>query len=230
MLVHPQFDPIAIQIGPLAVRWYGLMYLTGFVIAILLGRYRIRTRPEYGTTPRDLDDMVFYALFGVILGGRLGYVLFYKLSDYLQVRSRSSRSGRRNVLPRRLSRRSGRDGAFLPQDEEVVARRHGSRRAALPLGLGAGRLADSINAELWGRPTDVPWATVFPNVDLLPRHPSQLYEFALEGIVLFAVLWWFSSKPRPTGAVSGLFLIGYGLFRFCVEFTREPDDFLGLLA
>ena len=231
MLVHPQFDPIAIQIGPLAVRWYGLMYLIGFAVAILLGRHRIRTEPQSGITNRDLDDMVFYALFGVILGGRLGYVLFYKLSDYL-----AHPLGIFAIWEGGMSFHGGFLGVLVAM--ALFCRKAGKSWFAVmdfvaplcPLGLGAGRLGNFINAELPGRPADVPWAMVFPNVDAVPRHPSQLYEFALEGIVFFVLLWWFSSKPRPLGAVSGLFLIGYGAFRFAVEFTRQPDDFLGFLA
>ncbi|MBL8527477.1 MAG: prolipoprotein diacylglyceryl transferase [Burkholderiales bacterium] len=231
MLVHPQFDPIAIQIGPLAVRWYGLMYLIGFAIAIVLGRHRIRTHPAAGITHRDLDDMVLYALFGVILGGRLGYVLFYKLSDYLAhplsifaiwEGGMSFHGGFLGVLVAMalFCRRTGKSWFDVM---DFVA-------PLCPLGLGAGRIGNFINAELPGRPADVPWAMVFPHVDALPRHPSQLYEFALEGVALFVLLWWFSSRPRPRGAVSALFLIGYGVFRFAVEFTRQPDDFLGFLA
>lgn len=231
MLVHPQFDPVAIEIGPLAVRWYGLMYLLGFAIAILLGRYRIRTQPAAGITTRDLDDMVLYALFGVILGGRLGYVLFYKLSDYA-----AHPLGIFAIWEGGMSFHGGLLGVLVAMALFCV-RRGKSWLAVMdfvaplcPLGLGAGRIGNFINAELPGRPADVPWAMVFPNVDGMPRHPSQLYEFALEGVALFVLLWWFSSKPRPRGAVSGLFLIGYGVFRVAVEFTRQPDDFLGFLA
>jgi phosphatidylglycerol:prolipoprotein diacylglycerol transferase len=231
MLVHPQFDPIAIQIGPLAVRWYGLMYLIGFVFALLLGRYRIRTQPASGITVRDLDDIVFYALIGVIVGGRLGYVLFYKLSDYI-----AHPLGIFAIWEGGMSFHGGFLGVLVAM--AVFCRNTGKSwlhvmdfvAPLCPLGLGAGRMGNFINAELWGRPAEVPWAMVFPRVDALPRHPSQLYEFALEGIVLFILLWWFSSKHRPRGAVSGLFLIAYGVFRFAVEYTREPDDFLGLLA
>jgi phosphatidylglycerol:prolipoprotein diacylglycerol transferase len=231
MLVHPQFDPIAIQIGPLAVRWYGLMYLIGFVFALLLGRYRIRTQPASGITARDLDDIVFYALIGVIVGGRLGYVLFYKLSDYI-----AHPLGIFAIWEGGMSFHGGFLGVLVAM--AVFCRNTGKSwldvmdfvAPLCPLGLGAGRMGNFINAELWGRTAEVPWAMVFPRVDAVPRHPSQLYEFALEGIVLFVLLWWFSSKPRPRGAVSGLFLIAYGVFRFAVEYTREPDDFLGLLA
>jgi len=231
MLVHPQFDPVAVQIGPLAVRWYGLMYLAGFAIAIALGRYRIRVQPAVGITKRDLDDMVFYALFGVILGGRLGYVLFYKLSYYiahpLEILA---------IWEGGMSFHGGFLGVLVAM--ALFCRKTGKSWLALmdfvaplcPLGLGAGRIGNFINAELPGRPTEGPWAMVFPSVDAIPRHPSQLYEFALEGVVLFMVVWWFSSRPRPVGAVSALFLIGYGASRFAVEFTRQPDDFLGFLA
>jgi phosphatidylglycerol:prolipoprotein diacylglycerol transferase len=231
MLVHPQFDPVAIHIGPLAVRWYGLMYLLGFALALALGRHRIRRQPQLGLTTRDLDDMVLYALFGVILGGRLGYVLFYKLSDYLAhplsvfaiwEGGMSFHGGLLGVLIAMALFCHWTGKSWLAVMDFVAP--------LCPLGLGAGRIGNFINAELPGRPTDAPWAMVFPNVDGVARHPSQLYEFALEGVVLFVLLWWFSSEPRPRGAVSALFLIGYGVFRFAVEFTRQPDDFLGFLA
>jgi phosphatidylglycerol:prolipoprotein diacylglycerol transferase len=232
MLVHPQFDPIAIKLfGPLAIRWYGLTYLIGFGLLWLVGRYAIKTRPHAQLDARHFDDLLFYGILGVILGGRLGYVLFYKFGDYLAEPWKIF-----YVWEGGMSFHGGFLGVILAL--WWYARSHQQRWLAItdfiaplvPLGLGAGRIGNFINAELWGRATDAPWAMVFPNVDRVPRHPSQLYEFALEGVVLFCVLWWFSAKPRPRGAVSALFLIGYGLFRFAVEFTREPDSFLGLLA
>ena len=231
MLVHPQFDPIALQLGPLAVRWYGLMYLIAFGLVWWLGRVRIAARPQGVWTTRDLDDGLFYGILGTILGGRLGYVLFYKFGDYITEPWRAFA-----VWEGGMSFHGGMLGVILAL--WLYARRRKQDWLAVtdfiaplvPLGLAAGRLGNFINAELWGRPSDVPWAMVFPNVDRLPRHPSQLYEFALEGVVLFVVLWLFSRRPRPRGAVSGLFLAGYGAARFGVEFTRQPDSFLGLLA
>lgn len=231
MLVHPQFDPIAFQFGPLAVRWYGLMYLVGFALIWIFGRWRIAARPGGVWTAKTLDDALFYGILGTIVGGRLGYVLFYKFDEYLAEPWRIL-----FVWEGGMSFHGGLIGVIVAM--WLLARNRRQDWLAItdfiaplvPLGLAAGRLGNFINAELWGRPTDVPWAMVFPNVDDVPRHPSQLYELALEGIVLFILLWWFSSKPRPRGAASGLFLIGYGVFRFAVEFTREPDSHLGLLA
>jgi phosphatidylglycerol:prolipoprotein diacylglycerol transferase len=220
-----------VHLGPLAVRWYGLMYLLAFVLVLVLGRYRIRKQPWNGWSVRDLDDMLFLGVLGVVIGGRLGYILFYKLSDYLREPLHVF-----YVWEGGMSFHGGFLGVILAM--LWFARSRGKKWMAVtdfiaplvPLGLGAGRIGNFINAELWGRPTGVPWAMIFPNIDNLPRHPSQLYEFGLEGLALFALLWWFSRKPRPTGAVSGLFLVGYGALRFAVEFTREPDGFLGLLA
>ena len=231
MLIHPQFDPVVVHLGPLAVRWYGLMYLLAFVSVLVLGRYRIRRQPWQSVAVRDLDDMLFLGVVGVVLGGRLGYILFYKFADYLQQPlhvfyvwegGMSFHGGFLGVVLAMLWFAHSRGKSWMALTDFIAP--------LVPLGLGAGRLGNFINAELWGRPTDVPWAMIFPNLDNQPRHPSQLYEFALEGLVLFALLWWFSRKPRPTGAVSGLFLLGYGILRFTVEYSREPDGFLGLLA
>jgi phosphatidylglycerol:prolipoprotein diacylglycerol transferase len=180
---------------------------------------------------KDLDDVLFWGILGTILGGRLGYILFYKFSDYLAEPLRIFA-----VWEGGMSFHGGMLGVILAIALFARSRRQHWLAATdfiaplVPLGLAAGRIGNFINAELWGRPTDLPWAMVFPNVDRLPRHPSQLYEFALEGIVLFALLWWYSARPRPRGAVSGAFLAGYGTLRFLVEFTRQPDGHLGLLA
>ncbi len=231
MLVHPEFDPIAISLGPIAIRWYGLMYLIAFMLFMALGRLRARRQVLAGWIPRDIDDLLFYGVLGVILGGRLGYVLFYKPGHYLA-----------NPLEILAVWQGGMSfhGGFLGVLIAVwfYARNSGRRwldvtdfiAPLVPLGLAAGRLGNFINAELVGRVTDVPWAMIFPSVDNLPRHPSQLYQFALEGLLLFALLWWFGARPRPRGALSGAFLLGYGVLRFVAEFGREPDDFLGLLA
>lgn len=232
MLVHPQFDPIAVNLfGPLAIRWYGLTYLLGFALLWVFGRYAINRRAHTQMTADTFDDLLFYGFLGVILGGRLGYVLFYKLGDYFAEPWKifyvweggmSFHGGLLGVIVAMWWFAKSRRQSWLAITDFIAS--------LVPLGLAAGRLGNFINAELWGRATDVPWAMVFPNVDNVPRHPSQLYEFALEGVVLFVVLWWYAAKPRPRGAVSACFLIGYGLFRFAVEFTREPDSFLGLLT
>jgi phosphatidylglycerol---prolipoprotein diacylglyceryl transferase len=224
MLTHPQFDPVVFAVGPLAVRWYGLMYLLAFASFWWLGTRRINTGLA-PVTREQLDDLLFGGIVGVILGGRLGYVLFYKpgyyLSHPLEIFA---------IWQGGMSFHGGFLGVLVAM--AWFARQQKLRWLQLmdfiaplvPPGLAFGRLGNFINGELWGRPTDVPWAMIFPKVDNLPRHPSQLYEFALEGVLLFALLWLYARKPRPVGAVSGLFLIGYGSFRFLVEFTRNPDD------
>ena len=226
MLLHPQFDPVAFSLGPLAVRWYGLMYLVAFVQFILLGRYRIRTRPGL-LTVEQLDDLLFYGMLGVILGGRLGQVLFYEPAYYLAhpleilavwKGGMSFHGGFLGVLAAMgLWSRKHRIAWFDVTD--FIA-------PLVPLGLAAGRIGNFINGELWGRVADpsLPWAMIFPQAgDMQPRHPSQLYHVGLEGLALFTILWIFSSRPRPRSAVSGVFLIGYGTFRFVTEFFREPD-------
>ena len=231
MLVHPGFDPVALQLGPLAIRWYGLMYLIAFLLVIVLGRRRINTQPWTDWSKSQLDDALFYGALGTIIGGRLGYVLFYKLDYYLAHPLEIF-----YVWQGGMAFHGGFLGVIIAM--ALFARRTGKEwlnvtdfiAPLVPPGLAAGRLGNFINAELWGRPSDAPWAMVFPGVDTTPRHPSQLYEFALEGVAMFVILWLFASKPRPLGAVSALFLILYGTFRFIVEFTRQPDDYLGLLA
>jgi phosphatidylglycerol:prolipoprotein diacylglycerol transferase len=230
-LVHPNFNPIAFEIGPIAVRWYGLMYLLAFVLFVWLGKIRARRNLLTGWHPRDVDDMLFYGVFGVILGGRLGYVLFYKPLYYAQhpleifqvwAGGMSFHGGFLGVLIALWFFARARGKRWLDVTDFVAP--------MVPLGLAAGRLGNFINGELVGRATDVPWAMVFPQIDAIPRHPSQLYQLGLEGLLLFALLWWYAERQRPMGAVSGLFLVGYGAFRFLAEYTREPDNFLGFLA
>ena len=230
MLPYPQIDPVAIALGPLKIHWYGLMYLVGIGGAWLLASRRLK---DFDPTwsKEKLSDLVFWVAMGVILGGRLGYALFYDLPAYLAEPLKILR-----VWEGGMSFHGGLIGVMLAT--WLFGRRNGKSFFQLmdfiaplvPIGLGAGRIGNFINAELWGKVTDVPWAMVFPNGGLDPRHPSQLYQFALEGVALFVILWLYSRKPRPTMAVSGLFAICYGIFRFIVEFVRVPDAQLGYLA
>ncbi|MFO1350762.1 MAG: prolipoprotein diacylglyceryl transferase [Gammaproteobacteria bacterium] len=232
MLTHPNFDPVAISLGPIKVRWYGLMYLLGFAAGWALGRYRAN---RLGSTWRgqQVDDLLFYLAFGVILGGRIGYVLFYNFNAFLHEPlmlfkiwegGMSFHGGLLGVLTAMAlyARQQGR--TFFEVTDFIAP--------LVPPGLFFGRIGNFINGELWGRTTDLPWGMVFqtPGAGDLPRHPSQLYEAGLEGVALFLILWLYSAKPRPTMAVSGLFLICYGLFRFAIEFVREPDAQIGYLA
>jgi len=236
MLVHPQFDPIAIRIGPLAVHWYGITYLVAFGLFLWLASRRARM-PQHaavGWTRQDVDDVLFYGVLGVVLGGRLGYCLFYKPDYYvdhlLEVFAvwkggMSFHGGLLGVLIGLwwFGRRRGR-GFFEVAD--LIA-------PCVPTGLAAGRMGNFINGELWGRPApaDLPWAMVFPQAnDGIARHPSQIYQFLGEGVLLFVLLWAYARKPRATGQISGVFLTGYGVLRFVAEYFREPDDFLGLRA
>lgn len=230
MLIHPQFDPIAVSLGPLAVRWYGLMYLAAFAQFWWLGKRRIETQAQVaraGWTVARLDDLLFYGVLGVIVGGRLGEVLFYQPGYYF-----SHPLDIVAVWKGGMSFHGGFLGVLAAM--ALYARKSGQRwleitdfiAPLVPLGLATGRLGNFINGELWGRVCDpsLPWAMVFPQVDMLPRHPSQLYQAGLEGVLLFVLLWLFARVERPRGAVSGAFLIGYGTLRFIAEYFRTPDD------
>ncbi len=232
MFYHPEFDPVAFHIGALAVRWYGLMYLIGFALALILGRSRIRSNQSSPMSIREFDDLLFYIVLGVIIGGRLGYSIIYDLGNILQTPLSVF-----YVWKGGMSFHGGLIGvciavvvyAKVKQKNWLVL---GDFVAPLvPLGLAAGRVGNFINGELWGRPTDMPWAIVFPQSgSFIGRHPSQLYEFFFEGLVLFMILWALSKKQRPVGVISGCFLVCYGFFRFLIEFMREPDQHLGLLS
>jgi phosphatidylglycerol:prolipoprotein diacylglycerol transferase len=228
-LQFPVIDPIIFSIGPVALRWYGMMYLIGFLVAMFIAN-RAADKSAGEWTRDQVSDLLFYSFLGVILGGRIGYVLFYQweyfLTDPLYLfqiwqGGMSFHGGLLGVITAVyiFSRKTNK--SFLIVGDFVAP--------LVPVGLGMGRLGNFINAELWGRQTDVPWAMVFPTDSLqLPRHPSQLYEFFLEGVVLFAILYMVTRKPRSLGLASGTFLIGYGVFRSFVEFFREPDAHLGL--
>lgn len=236
MLIHPQFNPIAVSLGPLKVHWYGLTYLVAFVAAYLLGVYRARQQPfvDRGWTRQHVEDLLFFAMLGVVLGGRLGYVLFYKPSFYFShpmeifavwQGGMAFHGGLLGVITA-MAVFAKRQGRHFFEVADLVA-------PCVPIGLAAGRIGNFINGELWGRAADasLPWAMVFPESGTdIPRHPSQLYQFSLEGLLLFVLLWIYARKPRPQGAVAGAFLFGYGVFRFAAEYFREPDSFLGLLA
>ena len=225
-----QIDPVALSIGSLQLRWYGLMYLAGFGLGWMLGRWRA-SRPGSGWTGPDVDDLLTCVMIGIILGGRLGYVLFYDLPVYINDPMEIMRiwnggmsfhGGLLGVLGAFWYFARTRGRTFLEVSDFIAP--------LIPQGLFFGRLGNFINGELWGKVSDAPWAIVFPGAGPLPRHPSQLYEAALEGLLLFIMVWVFSRKPRKVGAVSGLFAFGYGVFRFAVEFVRMPDVQLGYLA
>lgn len=228
MLTYPEIDPVAVAIGPLKVHWYGLMYVFGFAAAWWLALRR-SSRPWSPVARSQVEDLILYCAIGVVLGGRLGYVLFYKFSALLADPLLLFR-----VWEGGMSFHGGLIGVMIAAT--LYARKIGTSFPALidfvaplvPIGLGLGRLGNFIGQELWGRETDVPWGMVFPrDPELLLRHPSQLYQATLEGLVLFLALWWFSRKPRPRLAVGGLFVLLYGVFRFAVEFVRQPDGHIG---
>ncbi|MFN3234249.1 MAG: prolipoprotein diacylglyceryl transferase [Gammaproteobacteria bacterium] len=230
MLKYPNIDPIAFHLGPVPVHWYGMMYLFGFLAGWLLLRWRAK-HSQGLWTPQYVADLIFYGALGLIIGGRVGYIVFYDFSGFLHEPWMIFK-----IWEGGMSFHGGLLGAILAL--WLYGRHIGKGlfdmtdfvAPIVPIGLGAGRLGNFINGELWGRVTDMPWGMVFPRADLLPRHPSELYEFLLEGVLLFAVLWCYSSKKRPKMAVSALFLLGYGLVRFLVEFFRQPDIQLGFIA
>ncbi len=233
MWVHPDFDPVAIRLGPLAIHWYGLTYLLAFALFFFLMRRRMASPAHAGQgwQAKDLDDLLFLGVLGVVLGGRLGYVLFYKPDVYLAnpllifkvwEGGMSFHGGLLGVIAALAWFARSRQRPFW-QVTDIVA-------PCVPTGIFAVRLGNFVNGELFGRVagSDVPWAMVFKHGGPLARHPSQIYQALTEGLLLFFILWWFARKPRPLAQVSGLFLLGYGTLRFGMEFFREPDDFLGL--
>ncbi len=232
MLAHPRIDPVAVSIGPVKVHWYGLMYLFGFAAGWFLGRRRAR-EPWRGLRPNDVDDLLFFVVLGIVVGGRLGYLLFYGLDRVARdpgyvfrvwEGGMSFHGGLIGVILALVWFARSRKLAFL-QIADFVA-------PLVPPGLFAGRIGNFINGNLWGAPTAMPWGVVFPSphAGSLPRHPTQLYEALLEGVVLFVLLWMFSRVPRALGTISGLFLLAYGVMRFAVEFVRVPDAHIGYLA
>lgn len=229
MLIYPHLNPIAFEIGPLVVHWYGLMYLLAFFIAWLGLRYRVR-QFQLGWDQHKISDLVFYAAVGVIIGGRLGYILFYNFLEFLHAPwiifevwrgGMSYHGGMIGVaIALWLWARHYQETYFAITD--LVA-------PLVPLGLAFGRLGNFINGELWGRVTTLPWGMIYPHAGPLPRHPSEIYELLTEGVLLFIILWIYSNQRPPRRALSGAFLLGYGCFRIFCECFREPDSQLGFL-
>ncbi|MCF8210263.1 MAG: prolipoprotein diacylglyceryl transferase [Rhodoferax sp.] len=239
MLIHPAINPVALQIGPVAVHWYGLTYLAAFGLFMVLGSRRLR-HPAYNGSQgqaawayRDVEDILFLGVLGVVLGGRIGYCLFYKPGYYLThpleifavwQGGMSFHGGMLGVIAAMAWFAHSRKRTFWQVTDFVAP--------CVPTGLAAGRVGNFINGELWGRLADpgLPWGMVFRGAGDLPRHPSQMYQFLLEGLLLFVLLWWYARAPRRPGQVAAIFLLGYGTFRFIAEFFREPDAHLGLLS
>ncbi|MDH5632528.1 MAG: prolipoprotein diacylglyceryl transferase [Gammaproteobacteria bacterium] len=229
-MIVPDINPVAIQLGPLKVHWYGLMYLAGFASAWWVGQWRAR-HIHRGWKPEEVGDLIFYFALSIIIGGRLGYVLFYNPAYYFNhpleaffiwTGGMSFHGGTIGALAGfyLYARHTGRNMVEVADFSIVL----------VPLGLFFGRIGNFINQELWGKVTDMPWGMVFRTGGPLPRHPSMLYEAVLEGLVLFVILWMVTRKPRPMGTASGVFLVGYGVFRWLVELVRVPDAHIGYLA
>lgn len=229
MLVFPHINPVAFSLGPVQVHWYGMMYLFAFISAWLLAQWRIK-HYQLDWSLEQVGDLIFYAAIGVIVGGRLGYMVFYNTTELMNHPSNlikiwqggmSFHGGLLGVLFAMIAFSYKIKKPFFEVTDFVIP--------LVPLGLAFGRLGNFINGELWGRITDVPWGMVFPQIDNYPRHPSQLYELALEGFLLFIVVWWYAAKPRAVGCVTGVFLMGYAICRLFIECFRQPDPQLGYL-
>ena len=230
MLIYPNINPTAFHLGSLQVHWYGLMYLFSFLVGWLLMLYRAK-HLSLSFTKDQISDLLFFIAIGVIFGGRLGYMLFYDFFDFVHhpwVIIQVWNGG--------MSFHGGLIGTILmiwwwaKRNHKHIIDITDFIAPIVPIGLGAGRIGNFINGELWGSVTTMSWGVIFPQADSLPRHPSLVYEFLLEGVLLFIILWWFSSKPRPRWAVSGLFLLLYGSFRIFCEFFRQPDPQFGFIA
>ncbi|MDH4449932.1 MAG: prolipoprotein diacylglyceryl transferase [Rhodoferax sp.] len=239
MLNHPSIDPVALQLGPVAVHWYGITYLLAFGLFLYLGSRRLRHAPYAGRLGagawgyKEVEDILFLGVIGVVLGGRIGYCLFYKplyyLAHPLEVffvwqGGMSFHGGMLGVIAAMVWFAVSRKKPFWEVADFVAP--------CVPTGLASGRVGNFINGELWGRLADpaLPWAMVFRGAGDAPRHPSQIYQFLLEGVLLFVLLWWYARTPRKQGQVASAFLVGYASFRFIAEFFREPDAHLGLLG
>lgn len=230
MLTFPYINPVAFSIGPLQVHWYGLMYLIGFVSGWLLGHWRTK-HYQLDWTSEQISDLIFYAALGVIIGGRVGYMLFYNFPELIH-----DPLSLFKIWQGGMSFHGGLLGVALAlwifslKSKKSFLEIGDFIAPLVPIGLGAGRIGNFINGELWGRVTDMPWGMVYRHVDNQPRHPSELYEFGLEGIGLFLLVWIYARKPRPVGRVSAVFLMGYAVCRIIAEFFRQPDPQLGYIA
>ena len=238
MLTYPNINPVAFNLGPIAVHWYGIMYLLAFAMAIFVANLRVKIY-KLDWNKQQISDLTFFAALGVILGGKLGFILFYEILPNINHLNSLS------LWPTDISLSNGIRGMSFhggligvaiavyifskkTQKEYLVIADFVA--PLVPLGLGAGRIGNFINGELWGRVTEASWGMVFPYAGTLPRHPSQLYEFFLEGICLFIIVWIYARKPRPKGSVAAIFLMGYAICRIIVEIFREPDQELGFIA